>query len=229
MRFAKALMPLWNAYSKSGLAQDAAETIGAAGVLAGGQALFTDMTPEQILLSTLLGGGAAFAARPIAANVGGALGRQVDKNSKRIGEKVMTTKIPGLHGNTLRKIKAETSDAEFNEAMNFLASLWAGTPQSVVNAASMGRRGEGAYRVMGEKLSPQVFGNIFGKNTDQNVWKAAQAFNKAKYVQNFKGKTPMEGFLRSLGRIHGDNITQGTIAFATPALLANNAEEVVVV
>ena len=46
MRFAKALMPLWNAYSKSGAVQDAVETIGTAGVLAGGQAIFTDMSPE---------------------------------------------------------------------------------------------------------------------------------------------------------------------------------------
>ena len=229
MRFAKALMPLWNAYSKSGAVQDAVETIGTAGVLAGGQALFTDMTPEEILLSTLLGGGAAFAARPIASKLGGAVGRNIDKGSTKIGEKVMTTKVPGLKGNTLRTIKADMPEGEFDELMQFLAAYYPGTPQSVKQAASMAARGKGAYKVMGTELPADMFGNMFGRNMDKDMWKAVQALNKAKYVQNFKGKTPVEGLLSSMGRVYGDNIAQGSVALAAPMLLSNNAEEVVVV
>ena len=229
MRFAKALMPLWNAYSKSGAVQDAVETIGAAGVLAGGQALFTDMTPEEILLSTLLGGGAAFAARPIASRLGAAVGRNIDKGSTEIGEKIMSAKIPGMKGNTLRSIKSDMPEGEFDELMQFLAAYYPGTPQSVKNAASMAVRGKGAYKVMGNEVPADLFGNLFGRNRDKDFWNTARALNKAKYVQNFKGKTPVEGLLSSLGRTQGDNIAQGTVAFAAPALLANNREEVVVV
>ena len=39
--------------------QDALETLGGAGALALGQAILTDMSPAEIALSTLLGGGAA--------------------------------------------------------------------------------------------------------------------------------------------------------------------------
>lgn len=229
MRFAKALMPLWNAYSKSGAVQDAVETIGTAGVLAGGQALFTDMTPEEILLSTLLGGGAAFAARPIAAKLGATVGRNIDKGSTKIGEKVMTTKIPGMKGNTLRSIKGDMPEGEFDELMQFLAAYYPGSPQSVKQAASMATRGKGAYKAMGTELPADMFGNMFGRNMDKDMWKAVQALNKAKYVQNFKGKTPVEGLLSSLGRVYGDNIAQGSVALAAPMLLSNNAEEVVVV
>ena len=66
-------------YRDNAWVQDAAETLGGAAVVAGGQALFTDMSPEEIALSTLLGGAAAFGARPIAAEVGGMIGRRVDK------------------------------------------------------------------------------------------------------------------------------------------------------
>ena len=247
MRYAKALevmKPLWNAYSKSGLAQDAAETLGAAGVLAGGQALFTDMTPEQILLSTLLGGGAAFAARPIAAKLGGAVGKRLDKNSAKLGEKIMTVQptvppLPLISNKklnwtdsrklpSLRQVKAGMEEGEFNNLMNYLAAHYPGTPQSIKNAASAATRGESYYSVLGEKMPANIFGSLFGRNMDKDFWKGYQALAKAKYVQNFKGKTPIEGLLTSLGRVHGDNIAQGTIAFATPALLANNAEEVVV-
>jgi len=68
-------------YRDSAAVQDAMETLGGAAVAAGGQALFTDMTPEEIALSTLLGGAAAFGARPIAAQVGGSIGAALDKRN----------------------------------------------------------------------------------------------------------------------------------------------------
>ena len=40
-------------YRDSAAFQDALETLGGAAVAAGGQAIFTDMTPEEIALSTV--------------------------------------------------------------------------------------------------------------------------------------------------------------------------------
>ena len=82
MRFAisgELLKRLGNAYQKNAAVQDAVETLGGAAISAGGQALFTDMSPEEIAISTLLGGAAAMAARPVAANLGGRLGKVLDK------------------------------------------------------------------------------------------------------------------------------------------------------
>ncbi|MCH2532763.1 MAG: hypothetical protein MK127_08155, partial [Dehalococcoidia bacterium] len=90
-------------------------------------------------------------------------------------------------------------------------------------------RGKGAYKVMGNEVPADMFGNLFGRNRDKDFWNTARALNKAKYVQNFKGNTPVEGLLSSMGRVYGDNIAQGSVALAAPMLLSNNAEEVVVV
>lgn len=62
-------------YSRSNVAQDLAETGMGAAISAGGQLLFTDMTPQEIALSTGLGFGAAMATRPIGGTLGRAVGR----------------------------------------------------------------------------------------------------------------------------------------------------------
>ena len=62
------------------LGQDVVETLVGAGIAAGGQALFTDMTPEQIALSTVLGVGAAAVGRPIVGRTGQIIGNQLSKN-----------------------------------------------------------------------------------------------------------------------------------------------------
>ena len=66
-------------YVNSGFAQDAVETLLGAGLAAGGQALFTDMTPEEIAISTGLGIVGATAARPAMGHIGYAAGRMGDK------------------------------------------------------------------------------------------------------------------------------------------------------
>jgi hypothetical protein len=68
-----------NSYVNSGFVQDAAETLLGAGIGAGYQAMFTDMTPEEIAISTTLGIGGAMAARPVMGTVGYAMGRQGDR------------------------------------------------------------------------------------------------------------------------------------------------------
>jgi hypothetical protein len=86
-------------YRDSAALQDALETLAGAAVAAGGQAIFTDMTPEEIALSTLLGGATAFGARPIAAQVGGKIGAVLDKrNPNWVSENIpreVAAKFPG--------------------------------------------------------------------------------------------------------------------------------------
>ena len=64
-------------YGSSALAQDLVETGTGAVIGATGQALFTDMSPEEIALSTALGAGAAMGVRPIAASAGRFVGRKM--------------------------------------------------------------------------------------------------------------------------------------------------------
>jgi len=70
---------LWEMYRDSGQAQDIMETAIGSIVAAGGQALLTDMSAEEIAMSTGLGAAGALAMRPMMARGGFALGRQVDK------------------------------------------------------------------------------------------------------------------------------------------------------
>ena len=58
--------------------QDQLETAVGAAISAGGQAIFTDMSPEEIALSTIIGASAAMAARPVAANAGFYVGRKLN-------------------------------------------------------------------------------------------------------------------------------------------------------
>jgi len=62
---------------KTQLGQDVLETLMGAGVSAGGQFLATDMTPEQIALSTVLGIGAATVGRPIVGRAGQMIGSRI--------------------------------------------------------------------------------------------------------------------------------------------------------
>lgn len=80
-RFAgTALKNLGNAYVNNSIVQDSLETALGAGVSAAGQAIFTDMTPEEIAMSTAAGAGLAMAARPVGGVAGRAVGRQMDKH-----------------------------------------------------------------------------------------------------------------------------------------------------
>jgi hypothetical protein len=64
---------------KTQLGQDVIETLFGAGLGASYQALFTDLTPEQILMSTGVGIGAAAVGRPIVGRLGGMVGAQAAK------------------------------------------------------------------------------------------------------------------------------------------------------
>ena len=60
--------------------KDAADTLFGASIAATGQALFTDMSPGEIAIASLLGIGGAYAVRPIGEMGGKYIGRQI--NSK---------------------------------------------------------------------------------------------------------------------------------------------------
>jgi hypothetical protein len=62
------------------LGQDVLETLAGAGIAAGGQALFTDMTPEEIAMASALGIGAATVGRPLGGRAGQALGNHIHRN-----------------------------------------------------------------------------------------------------------------------------------------------------
>lgn len=79
---------LWELYRDNGQYQDLAETAIGSIISAGGQALFTDMSPEEIALSTALGAGAATAMRPLMGRIGYAAGRPIDKRMPGLGDHV---------------------------------------------------------------------------------------------------------------------------------------------
>ena len=62
------------------LGQDVIETLGVAGIAAGGQALFTDMTPEEIAIASALGIGAATVGRPLGGRAGQAIGNRIQNH-----------------------------------------------------------------------------------------------------------------------------------------------------
>lgn len=61
--------------------KDAIDTLITASLAAGGQALFTDMTPGEIALATALGIGGAYAIRPLGKETGKYIGNQVEKHT----------------------------------------------------------------------------------------------------------------------------------------------------
>jgi len=111
----KALDKLKELYGTQ-LGQDVIETLGGAGIAAGGQALFTDMTPEEIAMATALGIGAATVGRPLGGRAGQAIGNYIHKhhpvmsggaedivnamvNNPRFGEAFKTKFAPYSHLN----------------------------------------------------------------------------------------------------------------------------------
>ena len=81
--------------------KDAVDTLVAASIAAGGQALFTDMTPGEIAMATGIGIGGAYLARPIGKRVGKYVGNQLEKHTPDgFGSRfnAPATLIPGTPG-----------------------------------------------------------------------------------------------------------------------------------
>lgn len=88
----KALDKIAQLYSTSPVFQDLLETAAGTGVAAGGQALMTDMTPEEIAIASAAGFGAGMVGRPIVGRAGQTIGGFVDRKhpemSKIIAEAI---------------------------------------------------------------------------------------------------------------------------------------------
>lgn len=82
----KAFEKLGHLYSTNSTFQDLIETVGYGTAIAAGQALLTDMTPEEIALASLVGGGAAMAGRPVMGYAGRKLGGLLDKHAPEMGK-----------------------------------------------------------------------------------------------------------------------------------------------
>lgn len=80
-------------YKTSPIFQDLLETSAATALAAGGQAVMTDMTPEQIAMASAAGFGAGMVGRPIMGRAGQAIGGVVDRRAPEMGSAL----IGGVH------------------------------------------------------------------------------------------------------------------------------------
>lgn len=115
-------------YKDSATFQDALETLGGAAVAATGQAIFTDMSPEEIALSTLLGGVAAFGARPVAAQVGGAIGRRLDARNPELMAGIpaeVAAAFPGTKASVMQfeQLRRAATEQREKQALSVLRDL----------------------------------------------------------------------------------------------------------
>lgn len=114
---------LWKFYSNNAWAQDLAETGIGAGLAAGYQGLFTDMSPEEIALSTGLGAAGALAMRPLLARAGYAGGRALDKAFPDLGDQVSRNPFMAqmsVGSPQSLKVFDQLPDNEMNRAMKAL-------------------------------------------------------------------------------------------------------------
>ena len=177
---------IWNKYQTDGNFQDIAETLGGAGVAAAGQAIFTDMSPEEIALSTLLGGAAAFAARKPAAELGYAVGRKLDNvfpNSANYGGMMSPTSPRGheIHGRILDEIGKNIGVDNLRETDVLYKLFGAKGVQNFV-------RPDGTERGY---LEGTLGG--FGRNRGDNIAQAAVAFTAPFLLGNSGSETDETG------------------------------------
>ena len=93
-------------YQTSPVFQDLLETSAATALAAGGQAAFTDMTPEQIAIASAAGFGAAMVGRPIAGRAGQVIGGVLDKRAPEVGKAMMegVHDMANMGGPAIRKL-----------------------------------------------------------------------------------------------------------------------------
>ena len=111
------------------LGQDTIETLVGGALAAGGQAIFTDMTPEEIAIATVLGMGAATVGRPVFGRIGQSIGTHIAKNDPRLND---------LIGKTL--VNATTTGPEFmQEAVKAKLKPYAHLPAAAQYGQMLGR------------------------------------------------------------------------------------------
>ena len=144
------LSQIKNLYLNSGFAQDAMETLLFGGATAIGQAMMTDMTPEEIAISTGLGMVGATAMRPVMGQIGYAVGRPLDKLRPNAAERMggLAKIIPGtpqsVQANKDVEIIGDLMQAKYNQ--NYLNAD--GTPKGALEGF-LGHQG----RTRGDNLA----------------------------------------------------------------------------
>ena len=83
-------------YKTSPVFQDLVETAAGTGIAATGQALFTDMTPEQIALASAAGFGAGMVGRPIVGRAGQAVGGYFDRRNPQASQTFLKSMHEGM-------------------------------------------------------------------------------------------------------------------------------------
>jgi hypothetical protein len=83
-----ALDKIVSLYKTSPVFQDLVETAAATTLAAGGQALLTDMTPEQIAIASAAGFGAGMVGRPIVGRAGQAIGGVIDRRAPQSSQRL---------------------------------------------------------------------------------------------------------------------------------------------
>ena len=76
-------------YKTSPVFQDLLETSAATALAAGGQAVMTDMSPEEIAIASAAGFGAGMVGRPLAGKAGQAIGGVIDRRAPEVGQALM--------------------------------------------------------------------------------------------------------------------------------------------
>jgi len=146
---------IWNAYKNNGVIQDAAETLVGAGIGAGGQLLFTDMSPEEIALSTGLGIGAAMAARPLAGRAGYAVGRQLDKQFPDAHKNEYVAQFAIGSPENMKIIEQAVKDGHMPKELLEIAQAKANQNYALPNGGSRGTL-EGLLGTLGRQYGDNV-------------------------------------------------------------------------
>ena len=153
---------------------DGLETLLGAGVAAGGQALFTDMTPEEIAISTGLGIVGATALRPAMGHAGYAIGKPLDKAFPKMGDNFdgalgvmispgspQAVKYMKAQPGDLNKNLAELAEAKYNQNFKRKDGKERGFIEGTVG--TWGRQyGDNVAQLGVALATPKIFDNIKG-------------------------------------------------------------------
>lgn len=163
---------VWNFYKNNSVVQDGLETLLGAGVSAGGQALFTDMTPEEIAISTGLGIAGATALRPVMGHTGYAIGRPLDKafpNAKNMNPGLAMGLSPGspqaikawkqMEPSTIQETGLGLAEAKYNQNFKRKDGTERGFLEGTVG--TWGRQyGDNVAQLGVALATPKLFDNI---------------------------------------------------------------------
>ena len=166
--------------------KDAIDTLVAASVAAGGQAFFTDMTPEEIAIATGLGIGGAYLARPVGKRVGKFVGRKLEEvTPEGFGSRLNApaSLIPGAPGSpeVYKGVPILGQRARAGYEQNFKRPD--GTDKTLVEGMPymLGREySDAAAQAVIGLASPMLFGKSIDEKKSEEIAKLEQALAELK-------------------------------------------------